>query len=250
MLFHDYLPWVVFAVTFVASILSGITSGGGGYVVTPLLIAVGLTPQQSIATVKLWALGIDSGSIAAYRGYPVKHKRTSIFLIITGVVVALISAKAIRSIGNHHLQLTMGILNLAMIPLLFIKHHEIKSRTRNFLYQGFGWALILILMLLQGIFASGVGILINVLLIAVFGIPVLETTLIKRKFSLISDVIIFALLIGSGLINYKLGIIMAVAGLAGGFIGSKIAVTEGEKFARYALIILMLVSGIWLVATA
>jgi len=40
------------------------------------------------------------------------------------------------------------------------------------------------------------------------------------------------------------------AGLSGGYIGSKFALREGEKFARYALMIFMLVAGIWLIATA
>jgi uncharacterized membrane protein YfcA len=215
MLFHDLMPWIVFAVTLIASILTGITSGGGGYIVTPFMIAIGLTPQQSIATVKLWALGIDGGSIAAYRGRPVKHKSIQLFLIISGAVVGIISAIAIRRIGNDNLQVIMGSLNLIMVPLLFIKHHKIKSRARNFLVQALGWSAIIILMLLQGIFASGVGILINVLLIAVFGISVLETTLIKRRFSFVSDFIVLGGLLGSGLINFKYGIIMAAAGWIG-----------------------------------
>lgn len=250
MLFHDSLPWVVFVVTLVASILSGITSGGGGYIVTPFLIAIGLTPQQSIATVKMWALGIDSGSIAAFRGRPVKHKSIQIFLILSGVIVGVISAIAIRHIGNENLQIIMGMLNLVMVPLLFIKHHKIKSRARNFLVQVLGWSAIIVLMLLQGIFASGVGILINVLLIAIFGISVLETTLIKRKFSFVSDFVVLGGLLGSTLINFKYGIIMAVAGWIGGFFGSRFALHEGERFARYALVVLMIVSGAWLIATA
>jgi uncharacterized membrane protein YfcA len=250
MLLHDLTPWAVFLVTFLASILSGITSGGGGYILTPFMIAIGLTPQQSIATVKLWALGIDSGSIAAYRDRPIKHKKLALYLIITGIIIGGISAVAIRHIGNQNLQVIMGTLNLVMVPLLFIKHHKIKSRTRNFIFQAFGWAAMIALMLLQGIFASGVGILINVVLIAVFGISVLETILIKRKFSFAGDLVVLVGLLGSGLINFKYGILMAIAGWTGGFIGSRFALHEGERFARYALMLLMVGSGAWLIATA
>lgn len=250
MTWHEFLPYFVFIVIFLASILSGMTSGGGGYIITPFMIAIGLTPQQSIATVKLWALGIDSGSIAAYRNKSIKHKSLSLLLIISGVIVGFISALAIRHLKNENLQLVIGILSLASIPLLFIKHHEIKSRRRHLLFQGIGFAIIIGLMLLQGIFASGVGSLINVFLIAVFGISVLETNLIKRKASLASDITSIAGLVGASLINYKYGFIGMAAGLSGGYIGSKFALREGEKFARYALMVFMLMSGVWLIASA
>jgi len=200
MTWHDLLPFVVFAVTFGASILSGMTSGGGGYIITPFFIAIGLTPQQSIATIKLWALGMDSGSIAAYKKRSTKRKSLALFMLLAAIGVGFVSAIAIRHIGNQHLQLTMGFLNLAMIPLLFIKHHELKSRRRNQILQAFGLLVIVGLMLVQGIFASGIGSLINVFLIAIFGVSVLEANLIKRKASLAADVIVLAGLLGSGLI--------------------------------------------------
>jgi uncharacterized membrane protein YfcA len=250
MTWHEILPYVIFAATFVASILSGMAGGGGGFVVTPLLIASGLTPQQSIASGKLGALGLDAGAIAAFRRKQTKHKTLEVSLIIAGILIGIVSSFTIRHIGNHHLQLIMGILNLSMIPLLFIKHHTLKSRRRNLLFQGLGIIAIFIAMLLGGIFSSGAGTLINVFLILFFGVSSLETNMIKRKASLISDSVIIAGLLTSSLIIYKYGLVVMAAALVGGYIGSKFALHEGERFARYALVVFMVVSGIWLVATA
>lgn len=250
MTWHELLPFVIFAVTFVASILSGMTGGGGGYVITPFLIAIGLTPQQSVATIKIWALGMDSGSITAYRSRKTKNKGLALALIAVSVPVALATILILRRLPNENLQVAMGALNLLMIPILFIRHHEVKSQRRHELLQAFGFALIICLMLLQGIFASGVGSLINVVLIAVFGVSVLETNLIKRKASLVSDLIVIVGLAGSGLINFEYGLIGAAGGLTGGFIGSRFSLHEGEKFARYALMVFMTASGIWLIATS
>src|SRR5947209_1640654 len=107
MTWHTALPEIIFVVTFTASILSGMTGGGGGYVVTPLLVAIGFTPQQSIATAKLWALGIDSGSIAAYRKKTIKRKNLSLALTISAIPVGIISFLAIRHFKNGNLQLAM-----------------------------------------------------------------------------------------------------------------------------------------------
>jgi len=224
--------------------------GGGGFVITPFLIAIGLTPQQSVATGKLGALGLDAGSIAAFRRRSTKHKSLMLMLIIIAVAVGVISSYAIRHIGNQNLKLIMGVLNLTMVPLLFIKHHGLKSRRRHYLLQAIGLLIVVAVMLLQGIFSSGIGSLINVFLILFFGASALEANIIKRKESLVSDLVMVAGLVTSGLINYKYGLIGAAAGLSGGFIGSKFMLHEGERFARYALMMFMIISGVWLIATA
>jgi uncharacterized membrane protein YfcA len=250
MVWHDWLPYLVFAVTFITSIFSGMAGGGGGFIITPFLIAIGLTPQQSIATGKLGALGLDSGAIIAFRNRKINHKNLMLILISLSIIVGALSAKAIRNIGNQNLQFIMGVLNLAMIPLLLIKHHALTSRRRHYIFQALGIVAITAVMLLQGIFSSGIGSLINVLLIIFFGLSALDTNLIKRKASLVSDVVVLVGLVGSGLINYKYGLIGLAAALSGGYIGSKFALKEGEKFARYALMVFMAVSGIWLIASA
>lgn len=247
---HHYLPYIVFAVTFIASVLSGMTGGGGGYVITPFLIAIGLTPQQSVATVKLWALGMDSGALAAFRRRAIKHRKLTLVLILIAIPVGAISAFAVRHLANSNLQLVMGSLNLAMIPILFVKHHELKSRKQHIALQSVGFTAVIALMLMQGVFASGVGSLINIVLIAVFGLTALEASFIKRRASLVTDIVAILGLLGIGLINIRYGLIGMAGGLFGGYIGSKFALHEGEKFARYALMIFMVVSGIWLIATA
>jgi uncharacterized membrane protein YfcA len=105
-------------------------------------------------------------------------------------------------------------------------------------------------LLLQGTFSSGIGSLVNVFLILFFGFSALEASLIKRQTSIALDVVVLAGLLGAGLINYKYGLIGMAGGITGGYIGSRFALHEGEKFARYALMLFMIVSGVWLVVTA
>ncbi len=250
MTWHELLPYVIFAVTFVASILSGMAGGGGGFIITPFYILVGLTPQQSIATGKLGALGLDAAALAAFRGKIKKYKRFTLYLMLAAAAIGLASSYFIRNIKNQNLQLVMGIMNLVMVPFLFIKHHKLKSRRGHYILRALSVLAIVTVLLLQGIFSSGIGSLVNVFLILFFGFSALESSLIKRKASIALDVMVLSGLLGAGLINYKYGLIGMAGGLTGGFIGSRFALREGEDFARYALVVFMVVSGIWLIASA
>ena len=250
MTWHEWLPYVVFGVTFTASILSGMAGGGGGFIITPFYIAIGLTPQQSIATGKLGALGLDAGAIAAFRGKIKQYRNFTFFLVLIAVGVGFLSSYFIRNIRNENLQLIMGIMNLVMIPFLFIKHHRLKGRRKHYILRFLSILLIVVILLLQGTFSSGIGSLVNVFLILFFGFSALEASLIKRQTSIVLDVVVLAGLLGAGLINFKYGLIGMAGGLTGGYIGSRFALHEGERFARYALMVFMLVSGIWLIASA
>jgi uncharacterized protein len=250
MTWHELLPFVVFAVTFGTSILSGMVGGGGGFIITPFYIAIGLTPQQSIATGKLGALGLDAGAIAAFRGKIKTYKNFTLYLVITAAAVGLASSYFIRHIKNENLQLVMGIMNLVMVPLVFIKHHKLKSRRGHYIFRAFSGLAIVAILLLQGVFSSGIGSLVNVFLILFFSFSALEASMIKRKASIALDVVVLAGLLGAGLINYKYGLIGMAGGLSGGFIGSRFALREGENFARYALAVFMVASGVWLITTA
>jgi uncharacterized protein len=250
MTWHELLPYVIFVVTFIASILSGMAGGGGGFIITPFYIAIGLTPQQSIATGKLGALGLDAGAIAAFRGKIKQYRNFTFLLMLIAIAVGVVSSYFIRNIENQNLQLVMGAMNLVMVPLLFIRHHRLKSRRKHYVLRALSVLLIVAILLLQGTFSSGIGSLVNVFLILFFGFSALEASLIKRQTSIVLDVVVLAGLLGAGLINYKYGLIGMVGGLLGGYAGSKFALREGEKFARYALMLFMIVSGIYLIATA
>jgi len=250
MTWHELLPYVIFAVTFIASILSGMAGGGGGFIITPFYIAIGLTPQQSIATGKLGALGLDAGAIAAFRGKIKEYKNFTFLLMVIAIMVGFLSSYFIRNIKNENLQLVMGIMNLALMPLLFVRHHKLKSRRKHYVLRFLSVLVIVVILLLQGTFSSGIGSLVNLFLILFFGFSALEASLIKRQISIALDIVVLAGLLGAGLINYKYGLIGMAGGLSGGYIGSRFALHEGEKFARYALMFFMLVSGIWLIATA
>jgi len=250
MTWHELLPWAVFFVTFAASLLSGISGGGGGFIITPFYIAIGLTPQQAIATGKFASFGLGAGAIAAFRDRLNTKKRFTTFLIIIAILTGLASSFLIRSIKNENLQLLMGILTLSMVPVLLIRHRGLKSRRPGIISQAFGSVALVVILLLQGILSSGIGSLVSVILILFFGTSALQANIMKRKAAIALNIIVVLGLLSSGLINYRYGLYGMAGGIIGGYIGSRIALREGEAFARWALLGFMFVSGIWLIVTA
>ena len=70
---------IIFAATLLVGILSAIAGGGGGLIMTPLLIFLGLSPAQSVATGKISGLSLSLGSIRGMKGVKVGSRRTFSF---------------------------------------------------------------------------------------------------------------------------------------------------------------------------
>src|SRR6266403_3140402 len=120
--------WVVFAVVSLGmAVLSGIVGGGGGFVMTPLLILLGLSPAQAVSTGKLSGLATTVGSLGGMRSvHGTLSKRRVVPVMVLALVVGLLVPFVIRGLENDVYRVVLGIILLLMIPIMIIKKVGIK----------------------------------------------------------------------------------------------------------------------------
>jgi len=249
MTLHSLLPLLVFFVTMVASVLSGMTGGGGSFIITPFFILIGLTPQQAIATGKFGSFGLSTGAIVAFRERVLDNKKFSIFVMVLATICGASASLLLRNIDNQSLQFAMGILMLGMVPFMIFKNSGLTKSVTNAPGRIIGSIALVVVLLLQGILSGGIGALVAPIFIIFFGMTALQANIMKRKASILLNGVVVATLLGSGLINFTYGLCGIAGGLVGGYIGSTFAIRKGESFARWALIFIMVISGLWLVLT-
>lgn len=242
---------VVFMVMFSMAIFSGIAGGGGSLVTLPMLIALGLTPQQAVATSKFTSFGMVFGATATFKKKAFSNPRLVIFLVITAFLVSLIVPHIFNRLSSDVLQVIIGTIILLMVPVMLLRKHGLEARHTSKRRRTIGALLFPIVFLLQGVFSGGINILINVILISCFGISTLHANAIKRFAVLaLNTSIVIVLVTTTDYTIYKLAIPGLIASFLGGYIGSHIALKKGENFARYALVGIMIISGVGLLVTA
>ncbi|HET9850089.1 MAG TPA: sulfite exporter TauE/SafE family protein [Candidatus Saccharimonadales bacterium] len=250
MTWHNLLPLAVFLVTFIASTFSGMAGGGGGFIMTPFYILIGLSPAQAVATGKLASFGLTGGAIAAFRKKMLDNKKFSLFIIALAIIAGLAASLLLQKIDNRSLQRLMGVFILAMVPFMLKKRRGVHSARATGRSRLTGTIFLALVLFLQGILSGGVGALVSAIFIIFFGATALEANMLKRKASLVLNIVIVVSLLNSGLINYTYGLFGMAGGLLGGWVGSDIAIKKGDKFAQHALIIFMTIAGVWLIAAA
>lgn len=236
---------------FIMSILSGIAGSGGGFVMTPLGILLGLSPAQSVSTGKFNGLAVTIGSLV---GMKKAHGRVSkarvIPVMILAFLVGLGVPYVIKTLDGDVYKLVLGIILLLMIPIMIIKKIGIDAHKPKRWQQILGGGLLTFALVLQGVFSGGLGTLVNVVLMGMLGMTALEANLTKRWSQLILNVTIIFGVIGSGLIVWPVVLVGVCSTLIGSFIGGRMAVTKGDAFIVRIMIVVMIVSALALIADA
>lgn len=239
------------AVGLAMSILSGIAGGGGGFIVTPLAIFLGLSPAQAVASGKFNGLAITIGSLGGLRkAHEGINKQRVAAIMALALVVGLLAPHIIKSLDSATYQLTLGILLLAMIPVMIYKKVGHATSVPTQAQRGLGGILLTLSLFLQGAFSGGLGALVNIVLMGLLGQSATEANVTKRWSQVVLNVTIIFGVLGSGLIVWPLVAVGVTTSLIGGFIGGRLAVRRGNTFVMNVLLALMAFSGVALIISA
>jgi uncharacterized membrane protein YfcA len=235
----------------VMSVLSGIAGAGGGFVMTPLGIFLGLSPAQSVSTGKFVGLSITIGSLI---GMKQAHGRISraktIPVMILAFLVGLGVPYVIKTLDGDVYKIALGIILLLMIPIMVVKKVGINARKPKTWQRVLGGGLLTLALILQGIFSGGLGTLVNVVLMGMLGMTAIEANLTKRWSQLILNVTIILGVIGAGLIAWPVVAVGVCSTFVGSLLGGKMAINKGDTFTMRIMVVVMLVSAIGLIIDA
>lgn len=239
-----------FFVALISSLLSGAAGGGGGFIMAPYWLLAGLSPAQGATIGAFMALGMGGSSLAAFKGsehMPTCSKKLIIALSVVTLVCSLIGPFFLNKIEVEAFKPILIGVTLLSLPLLFFDR---KSKVFTHRNRIIGFVLITLLLLASSfITSSAFSILIAITLSQLFGLSVLQGTVIRRMIGIIQSLVIFIILFALG--NFVLG--HAIAGILGGaigsYIGTRFAIKRGETFAKYTLVAGALISLVLLVAS-
>lgn len=237
---------ITFFVVLLSSILSGMSGGGGGFVMTPYFLLAGLSPQQNIAVGSVIGLGLSGGSLFAARGKGFIHRRFVGPLLLLTIMATIAATFVLPRIHTDVSEAFIGWFVLLMIPTLFMKKGMFLPGARSKVSVWIGYGVYALLWFANAIFSAGFAALLFVPLLFCLGLTALEANVTKRLAALAQAVLLFVILAPQGLVLWD----YALAGLAGawigGHLGTHVAVTHGEQFARITLAAVMATSGLLL----
>lgn len=236
---------VVYSIaSLLTSIAGGMSGGGGGFIMTPLLIFLGLSPAQAVATGKISGLAVTLGSLQGLKAHKVKDKRLVYIVCALAFIVGLLAPFAITNLNSDLYRRLLGVILLLMIPVLSLHKPGSQHRELSKGRQAFGFVTLILALGLQAVFSGGLGTLVVIVLMTLMGLSPLDANVTKRMSQVLLNSVIVLGVLGSGLIVWKVAAVGVVTCLLGGLIGSRIAVKRGDEFVKRILIIFVCIAAL------
>jgi hypothetical protein len=239
-----WLVGLTFVIGLVSSLLSGMGGGGGGFIVIPYLLFIGLPPANALATAKLGGIGTAMGAIVAFKGKGLVHKKLVVPFMAITLVCSLISAWLIPRLDPQLFTKIIGVVLIVLVPTLFVKKAAFQPGHRSRPWIVTGFVLYNVFSFLQTLVGTGMGSILVLILMFVFGLTALESNATKRVAQSVQAGVLFVLLAVQGLVYWWYGVAGLLGSIIGSHIGSHIAIKKGDRFVKIMLAGVMLTSGI------
>lgn len=212
-------------------------AGGGGLIQTPamLLSFPDRNPVSVVATSKLAAFFGTSTAAIKYR----KSIKTDPKLLLAMVIPAFFGACGGALLASHISQESFRLSIFFMMIAIFIytllkpdlgKVHIEKHSPKKLIVIGSIAATVI--GFYDGLIGPGTGTMLMIALVAIMGFAFVAASAIAKVVNATTN---FASIIVVGIhlgIMWKLGLVLGIANLAGGYTGSHLAIKKGSEFVR------------------
>lgn len=224
---------------FVAGLVDAV-AGGGGLFTVPALLAAGLPPGLALATNKGQAApGALASFVTFFRRGGLDRRRAPLGFAM-GFVGSLIGARLLLSMRPEPLRPIVAVLLLFALCLMLFRA-RIRVRTTPLSRPRLTLALIaLVLGAYDGFFGPGVGSLLIVLFVTLFGDSPLLASGNAKVVNLGSNLAAFLLFAWRAAIVWQVALPMAVANMVGARLGARLALRQGDRFVQVVVTVVVL----------
>jgi len=210
---------------------------------TPAMLLVGISPLNTLATNKFQScFGTFTSTYNYYKnGLLTEPRRFLYFFLSFGG--SMVCTFLVSRISNEVLESIIPILLISAAVFFILNRGPSTSNKSSSLIFIFN-VIVILIGFYDGFFGPGTGSFFVLAFVIIKGISIMEATAITKLLNFASNFAAFIIFALKGYVIWELGLIMAVAQIGGANLGSRFAITNGEKVVRPVLVIVSILLSI------
>lgn len=226
--------WWIVALLALASFIAGLVdaiAGGGGLITVPALLAAGLPPHVALATNKGQStFGAVSSFVSFWRKGGIDRDRAPIGFLF-GLLGSFAGARVVLFVRPEPLKPVILVLLLAAAMIVSWPRKPTHGEPHS-------WAKLALapvafaLGFYDGFFGPGVGSMLIVAFVLLFGDALTRASGNAKVVNLASNLAALTLFAAKGAVAWEIALPMAAANAGGAFLGARLALRRGDRFVR------------------
>jgi len=201
----------------------GVVTGSNSLITVPAMFQFGIEPRVAVATNMFGLTFMAIGATLPFvKQKAINDKRTSPLILLT-IIGSAIGAILVGFISDKTMPVIVSVSMIAVCIFTFLKPNAgitktevVSSKARNITY-----ILTFLLGIYGGLYSGGYVTLLTASYVAFFGMTFTESVASTKLINVFSSFIATIIFMWQGLVDYRLGLILAVTMFVAAYIGAK-----------------------------
>ncbi len=244
----EQLTWgmllLVLLAGFAAGWLDAVVGGGGAIQLPALLLIPGITPLQALATNKLGSIFGTATSATTYYRRVRPDLRTALPMAAVALAASFGGAAVATVLPAALLKpiILVALLGVAIFTALrprMGRQTELRYHGRH--HVAVALATGVSIGFYDGLIGPGTGTFLVISLVSILGYDFLQASAKAKIVNFATNLGALLLFVPQGAVLWVLGALLAIMNMAGGYIGSRMAIARGSAFIRVVFLVIVVV---------
>lgn len=243
-----------YLILIVAGFLAGVVNtiaGGGSFLTLPALMFFGLDPKLANGTNRVAVLFSSGAAVVTFQKHGHLDRQLAMRLMwptvagvpVGGLLAVYLPAQAFEPV--------FGAIFLVMAVLLISNPKRLAAATTaSERSQRWVRPIFFAIGIYVGFIQAGMGILVLLAMSVTCSVDLVASNAVKNWIAFLVTFAATAVFAFYGLIEWVPGLVMAVGNLLGGIVGARLAIKKGNRLIFWFLIIVMVATGLKLIASS
>lgn len=215
---------ILLIILFFVTSAIGVVTGGNSLITVPVMFQFGIDPKIAVATNMFGLTFMNIGATIPFLRQGVIDKKKVSPLIFITLIASAIGAGLVLLITPQNIKLLVSIAMIVVTIFTLVKRDagiteiaEISTRAKILTF-----ILTFILGIYGGLYSGGYTTMLTAVYVSFFGMTFTESVASTKLINVFSSAIATVIFMWQGLIDYKLGLILAVTMFIGAYIGAQV----------------------------
>ncbi len=211
----------------------GAITGGNSLINVPLMMMVGMSSREAVATNMFAVLFMTVSATARFARDKLISSRFVLPLCALTAVSSAIGAELAVKLSEAVVKTIVGVSMALLVSFMLIRPSA-TGRDESIPPPALvlGYVLTFVLGIYGGLFSGGYTTLMTFLGVACLGLRMLESVALMKPVNLVSCAAASVVFFSAHLIDWRVGVPLAVANLIGGYLGAHLAVRTSQRVVR------------------
>ncbi|MCF7936926.1 MAG: sulfite exporter TauE/SafE family protein [Synergistales bacterium] len=236
--------------TGVAAGFINVVAGGGSLLSLPLLVFLGLPVGIANATNRVAIICQNAVAIHHFRKSDVLSMSETLHLTWPAVLGSIVGTGIVVQIDQQLLNLVIAVLISVMALFIVFRPRMWEENIRRSWPRWMVQVVFFFIGVYGGFIQAGVGFFLIWGLVGVVGMDLVHANGAKVVIVAVYTAVSLAIFIVHGMVAWPFGLLLAVGNMTGAALGARFTVLKGNRWIRYILAAVVIVSALRMLANA